>query len=71
MKPKNPLHIQGSITDKREVSIDLDDPEVQAAAIRIQATVRGYQTRKSITASRSLQAEMQSHFGGKLMTLDI
>ena len=39
-------------TEDEEIDIDLDDPEVAAAATKIQAGFRGSQVRKEVTAKR-------------------
>jgi len=39
---------QESGAEKEEIDIDLNDAEVEAAALKIQASFKGYQTRKQL-----------------------
>ena len=45
-----------NIEPKEEIDIDLNDPEVNAAAVKIQAGFKGFKIRKELAASKESSA---------------
>ena len=50
---------EAEVNDTEQVDIDLNDPDVQAAATKIQASFKGYKTRKDLKAGEG-EGEPQS-----------
>lgn len=58
------LKVLFSFSESRKSPEDLADESLKQAAVKIQATYRGFRTRKSIQMSATAATKIQAHFRG-------